>query len=314
MIQPKLDDEVLERRLAGLPPDGITIFTLENDTIRGALASTTAMVARMRASHGLGLLETMVLGKGFIAASLLSVTIKGEDRIVIKVEGNGPAQGYSVECDAGGDVRGRLFTPTIRLDAVPDSLDTAPLIGSGTISLTRFMAGRTVPVTGSAALRSGRIAEDLAWYYHMSEQTRSSFTVGLHFDAEGRVAGAGGLFLQALPGASDEALDRVERLVYGMAPLGETFATGATRLDVCLRSFPFFDYNHLDEKPTRFNCTCSKERLGSYMASLPGAEISDMAVNGPFPFTAVCHNCGSVYEYSRADLEALASRRIGRKR
>ncbi|PKL07141.1 MAG: molecular chaperone Hsp33, partial [Spirochaetae bacterium HGW-Spirochaetae-7] len=135
--------------------------------------------------------------------------------------------------------------------------------------------------------------------------------VGLDFDAEGRVAGAGGLFLQAMPGASGEALDRVERLVYGMNSLGETFATGATRLDVCLRSFPFFDYNHLDEKPARFNCSCSKERLGSYMASLPGSELDDMAANGPFPFTAVCHNCGSAYEYSRADLETMASERAG---
>jgi molecular chaperone Hsp33 len=305
VIEPSLRDAVLEKRLAGLPPDGLTIFTLEGDTIRGILSSNTAMVAGMRASHGLGLLETMVLGKAFVASSLLSASIKGEDRIQLKVEGNGPAGGFSVECNARGDVRGRLFESPFALDALPPSLDTALLVGSGTISLTRFMAGRTEPVTGSAALRSGRIAEDLAWYYHISEQTRSSFTIGLHFDAEGRVAGAGGLFLQAMPGASDEVLDRVERLVYGMSPLGETFATGASRMDVCLRSFPFFDYNHLDDKPTRFSCPCSKERLGSYIKSLPADELADMAVNGPFPLCVTCHNCGSVYEYSESEIQMM---------
>ncbi len=311
MIQPRLNDEILEKRLAGLQPDGLTLFTLENDTIKGALASCTAMVAGMRAAHGLGILETLVLGKAYVAAALLSSTIKGDDRISMKVEGDGPAQGFLVECDAGGNVRGRLFAPTIELESAPESLDTAPLIGSGTISLTRFMAGRTEPVSGSAALRSGRVAEDLAWYFHISEQTRSSFTVGLHFDAQGRVAGAGGLFLQALPGASDEALDRVERLVYGMAPLGETFATGATRMDVCLRSFPFFDYNHLDEKPARFHCSCAKERLGAYIASMPAEDIAEMASEGPFPVTVTCHNCGSVYHFSPDELAGMVAARGG---
>jgi molecular chaperone Hsp33 len=309
VIEPRFNDDILAKRLAGLPPDGLTVFTLEADTIRGVLSSNTAMVASMRESHHLGVLETMVLGKAFIASSLLSATIKGGDRIIIKVEGNGPAGGFSVECNADGDVRGRLFESPFALDGPPESLDTAPLVGAGTISLTRMMVGSTEPVTGTSALRSGRMAEDLAWYYHLSEQTRSSFTIGLHFDVEGRVAGAGGLFLQAMPGASEEALDRVERLVYGIAPLGETFATGAARMDICLRSFPFFDYNHLDDKPTRFYCQCSKERLGSYIRSMPVDELEDMAANGPFPLGVTCHNCGSVYEYSKAELEAMAAAR-----
>jgi len=309
MLEPNLNDETLARRLDGLCPDGLTIFTLEGDSIRGVLSSATTMVAGMRAAHGLGLLETAVLGKAYVAASLLSATIKGDDRIAMKVEGDGPAQGFSVECTASGDVRGRLFQPEFELGSLPESLDTAPLIGAGTISLTRFMAGETEPVSGSAALRSGRIAEDLAWYFHISEQTRSSFTIGLHFDAEGRVAGAGGLFLQALPGASDEALDRVERLVYGMAPLGETFASGASRMDICLRSFPFFDYNHLDDKPIRFHCGCSKERLGAYIGALPLDELSDMAANGPFPVEVKCHNCGSVYRFNQDELGSMLASR-----
>lgn len=316
MLEPRLNDDVLEKHLAAMQPDGLTIFTLEGDTIRGTLVSATTMVARMRAAHaraahGLGLLETMVLGKAYIAASLLSTTIKGHDRLAIKVAGDGPAHGFSVECTSDGDVRGRLFAAPFELAAPPESLDTAPLVGGGTISITRFMEGRTDPVTGSAALKSGRIAEDLAWFYHISEQTRSSFTIGLHFDAEGRVAGAGGLFLQALPGATDEALDRVERLVYGLPSLGETFAAGAGRLDIVMRSFPFFDYNHLDEKPTRFHCACSKERLGAYLGAMSVGDLEEMATNGPFPVEVTCHNCGSVYDFSQQELRGMVARRNG---
>ncbi|HRW25310.1 MAG TPA: Hsp33 family molecular chaperone HslO, partial [Spirochaetia bacterium] len=71
MITPDLRDDELRRRLDGLAPDGLTIFTLEGDSIRGALVSATTMVAEMRAAHGLGPLETEVLGRAYVAAALL---------------------------------------------------------------------------------------------------------------------------------------------------------------------------------------------------------------------------------------------------
>ncbi len=306
MIQAKIDDKKLLEHLARMQPDGINIFTLENDSIRGAIVSGTTMVNRMRVNHGFGPLETLVLGHAYLASSLLSITIKGEDRISIRAEGSGPARGYSVECSARGEVRGRLFGGPLAMEDAQGRLDTAALLGTGTLSLTRFMTGNTTPVTGTSAMRSGRLAEDLAWYYHTSEQTRTSFSLGIHFDAEGRVLGAGGMFLQAMPGARDEELERMERLVYSMPPLGETFSGGSARMDVMLRMFPFFDLNMMDERKTDFFCGCTKERLAAYIASMEQAELDDMAQNGPFPVNITCHNCGSVYAYGQTELKAMA--------
>jgi molecular chaperone Hsp33 len=306
MLPVTLSDPGLSTRLEALPADGLTIFTLEGDSIRGALVSATTMVALMRQAHGLGLLETLLLGKAYVAAALLSATIKGEDRLSIKVDGDGPARGYMVECTAAGQVRGRLFTPAIDIGNDPADFDTCRLIGKGQLSITRYMVGKTEPVTGSVALQTGRLAEDLAWFYHLSEQTRTSFTLGVHFDVQGRVAGAGGLYLQALPGARDEVLDRVERLVYSLPPLGETFASGAGRMDICLRSFPFFDLNLLDEHPVRFDCPCTKERIAAFISALSKDELADMAAAGSFPVEVSCHNCGSVYRFDRPEFLVLS--------
>lgn len=301
-------DSVQAERLAKLPADGITVFTLEGDTIRGALVNGTAMVSLMRAAHGLGILETLVLGKAFLAASLLSVTLKGQDKLSLRAEGSGPAKGFVVDCDSAGNVRGRLFVPAIELDGSPDSLDTGPLVGSGFLSLARFPEGKSEAVTGTAAMKSGRLAEDLAYFYHTSEQTRTSFSLGVHFSKDGGVDGAGGLFLQALPGASEEALDRVERLVYSIPALGETFATGAGRMDVALRSFPFFDLNLHGDKPTRFFCSCNKGRISNFVSALAQPELDDIAQNGPFPLEVSCHNCGSRYAFSQKELRFMAER------
>ena len=308
MLPVTISDSELSARLESLPADGLTIFTLEGDSIRGALVSGTRMVALMRESHKLGLLETLLLGKAYIAAALLSATIKGEDRLSLKVDGDGPARGYLAECTATGQVRGRLFTPAIDLGDDQADFDTARLIGKGQLSITRYMAGKTEPVSGTVVLRTDRLAEDLAWFYHLSEQTRTSFTLGVHFDTQGRVAGAGGLYLQALPGARDEALDRVERLVYSLPPLGETFASGAGRMDVCLRSFPFFDLNLLDEHPVSFACACTKVRIATFISALSQAELADMAATGSFPVEVSCHNCGSVYRFSRQEFIALSGK------
>lgn len=309
MIMPEIQDQVQLDRLARLPADGLMMFTLENDTIRGALVNATAMVSAMREAHGLGILETLVLGKAYLAAALLSSTLKGQDRLSLKAEGDGPAQGFSVDCDARGRVRGRLYASPFPLEAPPDSLDTGPLMGRGNLSLVRHPEGSGEPVSGTVAMRTGRLAEDLAYFYHLSEQTRTSFSLGVHFDAGERVAGAGGLFLQALPGATAEALDRVERLVYGLPALGETFASGAGRMDVALRSFPFFDLNLMDERHVEFYCSCNKGRLSNFLSSMAQEELDDIVAHGPFPLEVRCHNCGSVYRFSQTELAFMAKRR-----
>jgi molecular chaperone Hsp33 len=229
----------LAAQLDSLPADGLTIFTLEGDSIRGALVSATRMVALMRQAHGLGLLETLLLGKAYVAAALLSATIKGDDRLSLKVDGDGPARGYMTECTAAGQVRGRLFTPDIDIGSDPADFDTGRLIGKGQLSITRYMVGKTEPVTGTVALQTGRLAEDLAWFYHLSSRPAPVLPLGLHFDAQGGWLVPVACICRPSRGPRDEALDRVERLVYSLPPLGETFASGAGRMDICLRSFPF---------------------------------------------------------------------------
>jgi len=300
-----IKDPEYKTYLDTLPSDGINIFMLEQDSIRGALVSGTRLLAAMSQNHGLGLLETLVLGHAYLAAALLSVTIKGEDRLVLRAEADGPAKGFSVECSAQSTIRGRLFCHDFELPQLPDALDTAPLLGQGFLSLTRHQAGRTEPVYGTVALRSGRLAEDLAWYFHESEQLPTSFTLGIQFDQAGRVAGAGGLYLQALPQADPEALDRVERLVYSMPQLGKSFSTGLSRMDLMLRMFPFFDLNMMAERAVEFYCPCDKKRLGSFLSALSAEEKADVLVNGPFPLEISCQNCGSVYSYDRSELELL---------
>lgn len=307
MIRAPLDDSV-EKLLSALPSDGATIFTLGGGRARGALLSGTRMVNAMRANHCLGLLETMLLGKAYLCAGLLSATIKEGDRLAIRVDGDGPAEGFSVEASADGSVRGRLFRSPIEAGASAASLDEKALFGSGALSVTRFSEGKPGPFVGTVELKTGRIASDLASYYLESEQTRTAFDVGIEFDREGRAAGAGALYIQALPGADDEFLGRVEDALPGPPRLGRHFAEGGTRADFLERRLRAFFPEPVGEKEVAFSCACSRERFGSFLGSASEELLEDLAENGPWPVETVCHNCGSVYRFEKAELGAMLVR------
>jgi len=319
MIAAPLDPTLL-LHLDGLEPDGLHLFTLGSPEgppggeLRGALVNASRLVNQARANHGLGILEAFVLGQAEVAAALLSATLKGDDSLSLRLDCEGPVHGWSVEArrgEAGNSVRGYLFRDSISLAEPPERLDTAPLVGAGTLTLTRFIAGSPRPFSGTVSLRSGRLAEDLAGLFKDSEQTSTAFVLGIHFDREGRVAGAGGLFLQALPGATEALAERAEILLGGLPPIGRHFAEGGKAGTYLAAQFGALGYEGRGRHPVAFECGCERGRFAAFMANTQGGLLEDLVENGPWPVEAVCHQCGSAYHWSREEMVALLEARRG---
>jgi molecular chaperone Hsp33 len=309
MIRAPIDDYALKARLASLSPDGITVFTLGGGRVRGGLLHGTALVNQMRANHALGSLETLALGQACLGAALMGSTLKEGDRMVLRIDGDGPAEGFSVEAWAEGRVRGRLYRSPIAIEGGPAPSGASPLFGSGTLSVTRFSAGAPQPFVGAVPLKSGSLAQELASYYLESEQTRTAFALDIEFDERGRALGAGGLLLQALPGADEDFLGRVEERLGSIAPLGAHFASAGTPVAFLETELHDLFPEILGEKGAAFDCPCSRERFASFFASARGDLLVDLAERGPWPVETVCHNCGSVYRFPKEELEAMLAER-----
>lgn len=305
MITVPFNDAVLEERLASMHPDGMTIFLLGDGALRGAFFHGTRFVNRMRAQHRLGLLETMVLGQASLCGALLIPTMKGRDRAIFRYDTNGPAAGFSVEADSTGFVRGFLLQDPIPVEKTPESWDLAPYFGEGTLSVIRFPEGGTEPVTGTVEIRHRNIARDLTEYFLVSEQTRTAFNSGVQFDREGRVVGAGGLYLQVMPGADDELVEAASRAFSAAPSLGQWFADGGDRDDIIYGLFRGMKPSAVLERDIRFDCPCSREKFAAHLSRLDQKELRDMAENGSDPIEIVCHNCGSVYTYPRAEIAQM---------
>lgn len=307
MIKKKIDNDVIETQLTRVAPDSREIFLLADGRIRGTILHGTRLVNEMRANHDLGILETLVLGHAYMGAGLLTTSLKDSGRIVFSIECGGPIKGLTAESDATGNIRGYLKNVPIPVEKPLESFDLSPFFGPGFMSITKYLPGESSPYTGQVMLKYGNVAEDLAMYFLSSEQVPTSFSLSLKFDREGNAVGAGGLFLQVLPGTGEELLRELERIVYGMPSLGSFFAEGGSPRTLMEASFAGFSPEHLATEPVSFECSCSKARFGAFIAALPSEERQAILEEGPFPLRTTCHNCNSSYEYTQAEIQQLFS-------
>lgn len=307
MIKKTSAGESLKERLLASAKDRIYNFLLAGGAVRGAILHGTRMINEMRANHELGILETLVLGRAYLGAGLMSADLKGSDRISLKIECAGPIKGLIAEANAFGEVRGFLKNVPIPLSEPMENFDLAPFFGEGFLSVIRYLEDAKQPFTGNIALKFGNIAQDLANYYLTSEQIPSAFNLSIKYDKAGEVIGAGGLFLQAMPGADESLTAELEELVIAFPSLGDVLSEGQEPQDLIQHIFQKHTPHFLASKRMEFMCHCSPERLSSILAMLPPDELKDIRDNGPFPLEMRCHYCNTLYYFSKKEIQAIYS-------
>lgn len=303
MVKTKIEDEVLLNHINELDDDRREVFLLR-DGVRLSAVSATRLVNEMRANHKTGLVETYILAQGYIAGSLLSSEVKGNDRIQLSIECGGPVKGMEIEAWACGAVRGYLVNNPIPLDKPLTSLDTSPLFGPGFLTITKILEGSKTPFSGQIMMEYGHLAQDLSLYYTKSEQTPSIFVLSIEFDRQGRVWGAGGVMMQALPDCDESLLKSLEELAPSLNNMGALIGGGMNLRDWVESTFSPFSTQYLGRTPIGFSCPCSEKNFRSYLLSLPEKEKKEI-LGGEFPLVLQCYNCGTEYKFSEEQLSKL---------
>ena len=305
MIKQKPYGKTLKDQLKAGAKDRLHNFLLADGAIRGVIMQGTRMVNEMRANHELGILETLVLGRAYLGAGLMSADLKSIDRISLKIDCSGPIRGLVVEANAFGEVRGYLKQVPIPISQPMENYDLSVFFGAGFLEVTRHLEDAKQPFTGKIILEYGNIAMDLANYYLTSEQIPTAFNLSIKFDTQGTVTGAGGLFLQAMPDAGDDLVADLEQRVNDLPSLGEKFAENQDPESLVQAVFKKHSPRFLANHRIEFMCHCSKKRLQKYLSMLPPEDIRDIRQNGPFPLELRCHLCNTAYEFSKAEIQEI---------
>lgn len=305
MIKKDIYDGDLKARLRASAQDRLHRFLFADGMMRGAMLNATQMVNEMRANHELGPIETLLLGQAYMAGALLTFNLKGKDRIALHIECSGAVKGLDVEANVFGEVRGFLKNSSFSKDLDGDERSISSLLGAGFLTVTRYLEEAKTPYSGKVMLEYGSIAEDLANYFVQSEQTPTAFVLSLHFDENNQVDGAGGLVIQAMPGAEEAVVKKAEALLKNLSSLGELFSSGAGAEQLILEHFDGMAPQLLENHRVEFFCRCSDDLMAGYLARLPKNDLKDIATKGPFPLELRCHNCNSIYRFGKADIRNL---------
>lgn len=313
-----LTDKDLQSHLDSLEADKLRIFTMANGRVRGALFHGTRFVNQIRAQHNLGILETYILGQAGLCSALTIPMMKDMEHTAIHFEGTGTAEGYSMEADSSGYVRGYLNVDNIPLDKPLENWDLKPFLGAGNLTFSRIHKDDKYPQSSTVDVDGENIAKDFATYFAQSEQINTAFNSSIQFDKQGRVVGAGAMYIQIMPktggtakiGAQvdshaeeseddEELLRKVENAFKACPSIGLLYSEKEVDSeDIILGLFREFKPTITVTRDIIFDCPCNEEFFINYLKTLSEDQLKDL----PEPIEVTCRNCGSVYKISHSKL------------
>lgn len=285
--------------------DYIIRATAADAKIRAFAATTRNLVEEARERHNTSPVATAALGRLLTAGSMMGSMMKGEkDVLTLRIQGDGPIGGITVTAMANADVKGCVVNPEVLIHAnARGKLDVAGAVGNGTLTVIKDI-GLKEPYSGQINLVSGEIAEDITYYYAVSEQVPSCVALGVLMNKENTVRQAGGFMIQLMPNADEELISALEKHLAGITSITGFLDAGKTPEDILQNILGDFGLEILDRIPTRFFCDCSREKVEKALVSVGKTELDDMIAAGE-PVEVCCHFCNEHYNFDVKELAAI---------
>ena len=272
--------------------------------VRAFAVKTTDTIAEAQQRHGTWPTASAALGRTMTAGVMMGAMLKGEDKLTVKVEGQGPIGAIIVDSNAKGEVRGYVTNPQTHFDLNEHGkLDVRRAVGTeGMITIVKDLGMRDF-FTGQVPIVSGELGEDFTYYFAASEQVPSSVGLGVLVNPDNTILASGGFIIQLMPGIEDETITVIEEKLSKMEPVSKLLDKGLSPEQLLQEILGEENVEILEQTSVMFDCNCSKERFGTAILSLGESEIREM-IEDDGQAEAQCHFCMETYHYSETELEA----------
>lgn len=226
----------------------------------------------------------LLTGGAYLAALLksentgVSITVKAKD-------GDGAV---SVSSDSALHVRGYA-----------DGSCTRTLAG-GILTVIREEDG-AMPFVGACEIVSDDVSDIFATYFQQSEQLPTAVAIITEIGADGKCECAGGVIIQLLPDADDDAINEAERALncymQSENALSKLGADG-----VYEKFFSNLASGEKYELYPEYKCNCSEEKIKKVLASVGKEELLKIAKEQG-NISVHCHYCNKDYVYDKEAIE-----------
>ncbi len=286
-----------------IPIKDYVIRALSSDgTVRGVAAHTTHLVNELQKRHHTWPVASAALGRTATVAAMMGAMLKEEEhRVTIRVQGDGPLGQIVVQADGRGSVRGYVNNPGVDLPLnEKGKLDVAQAVGAGMLHVIKDVGLRRTPAGKySAYLRRIR-----GGFYRLFYRIRTDSICSRGrrlVDRDASILTAGGFIIQVLPDASEETIAQLEERIAAISSVTDRFQGGITPEGLLQEIMG--ELQILQQHSLRFQCTCSRSRLGVILRSMGKEELESLIEQGEAE--AICHFCNEKYLFNREELQKM---------
>ena len=285
--------------------DYIVRAVAADSQIRAFAAVTTETVETARKDHNTSPVATAAVGRLLTGGAMMGVMMKGEnDILTLQIKGDGPINGITVTADSKGRVKGYAGNPQVLIPAnSKGKLDVSGAVGNGILNVIKDM-GLKEPYSGQVALQTGEIAEDLTYYFAVSEQVPSAVGLGVLMNKDNTVRQAGGFIVQVMPFAEESTIAKLEQNVQKIQSVTTLLEQGHTPESLLEQVLEGFDIEINDTIPTEFYCNCDKNRVEKALISIGRKELNELIQEGK-EVELNCHFCNTNYVFSVEELKEI---------
>lgn len=286
--------------------DKIVRGTAKGGMIRVIGGITTNMVNDGTSVHECTPVASAALGRMLTAGVLMATDLKSEKEVMtLKINGAGPAKGVTVTAHADGTIKGFIGDPYINLPLNDKGkLDVGGAIGTDGLLYVIKDLGLRDPYVGQVPIHSGEIAEDLTYYYTVSEQTPSAVSLGVLVDKDLSIKASGGFIIQMMPDADPLLADLLMYRLEEIPSITTMISEGKTIEEILEYVFEDMDLKLEDASEPKYVCDCSRERIEKALISIGEKDLQEIYDDGKEE-EVVCHFCNKKYKFTNEDIGSL---------
>lgn len=253
--------------------------------------------------HQTSPVASAALGRTLTATAMMGAMLKrDEDRISIIIKGDGPIGGIITEGNGKGEVKGYVYHPQIESHLnYLGKLDVGGAVGNANMTVVKDL-GLKEPYSGQVPMLTGEIAEDLTYYFAVSEQTNSVVILGVLVDVDYSIKQAGGIIIQVLPDAKEEAIDKLEEQLKDFGNLTDKLEKGQS-IEYVIETL-LGEVEYMDQTPVNFVCDCNKDRMERALISVGKKDLKEIAEEDG-KAELVCPFCNDKFVFSKEELEDM---------
>lgn len=271
--------------------------------VRALACVTTDLVKDAARRHQSTPIATAALGHGLTAVALLGALLKAQQRVGLKVGGNGPLRKLVTESDSYGHVRGYVMATDLAWPLPITASDVADALGREGL-LTVFKALDVHEIyEGVVPIQTGEVDADLVYYMLKSEQMPTLVEIGVKLDEQGALMVAGGVLMQLMPGQEPSALAPYADRLDDLPPIEELLADGSTPAQILAMLFGDVPYDTLEQRAVSFRCLCSWPKSEQALRLLPRHDLEILLAEGQA--VVDCHFCHERYVFGPEVLEMM---------